>query len=317
MTAASRPDRRRPWIDVVRDGLAPDELRGRGDTAVWGALRSTAMSAMQHGYGFPDWCATVLEPRSRLGAQVRVRVGRGDKPRSTEDVHRQLASAWDSAAKRVAESPAWSRDDVLAVVQELQDVLADEMHRATDAEAAVLAHALEVAAEKGTTRPALPRHAVVTAAARAGIGERAARTALQRLVDADVLRLVLRGRPGIGKGGTSGRAGLYQLPTAEALRASLCRRTRPMGPPQAQPHKPMGPQAAASPGPPAQTYGTPTSDAAQEAAVVTVTISAPDPETLAATLRAMQAGGVTVEQSAEPPAELRGNVVPIRHRANA
>ncbi len=106
MTAASRPPRRRPWIDVVRDGLAPDELRGRGDTAVWAALRSTAMSAMQHGYGFPDWCATVLEPRSRLGAQARVRVGHGDKPRSADNLHRQLASAWDSAAARVAESPA-------------------------------------------------------------------------------------------------------------------------------------------------------------------------------------------------------------------
>lgn len=261
-------ERRRPWIDVVRDGLTPAELKGRGDTAVWAALRSTAMSAMQGGYGFPDWCATVLEPRSRLGAQVRVRVGRGDKPRTPEDVHRQLATAWDSAAARVAESPAWTRDDVLAVVQELRDELADSAHQLTDAEAAVMLHALDVAAERGTTRPALPRHAVVTACGAVGIGERATRTALQRLLDGGALHLAVKGRPGVGSAsGTSGRANLYRLPTRDQLHAYLCRGTRPVGPPQAQPHRPMGPPAADRPGPPAQTYGTPTDlEAAVDAA---------------------------------------------------
>lgn len=249
---------RRPWIDVVRDGLTPAELRGRGDTAVWTALRSTAMSAMQNGYGFPHWCATVLEPRSKLGAQACVRVGRGDQPRSPKDVQRQLATAWESAAKYVVASPAWTRDDVLAVVQELRDVLADSVHQLPDAEAAVLLYALDFAAEKGTSRPALPRRAVAAACKPRGVGERAARNAQRRLADAGVLRLAVRGRAGVGSATqTSGKASLYRLPTAAALHAYLCRGTRPVGPPQAQPHRPMGLPSGEALGRFAQTYGTP------------------------------------------------------------
>ena len=164
--------RRRAWIDVVHDGVPPADLRGRGDKAVWNALCSTAMSAMQHGYGYPDWCATVLAPQNRLGAQVRVRVGRGDKPRSREDVYRQLQTAWDKAAVRVASSPAWTPGDVLAVIEELQALLANYQDQLTGPEAAVLERALQVAADNGTTRPALPRHALVAATKKVGVGER-------------------------------------------------------------------------------------------------------------------------------------------------
>lgn len=303
---------RRPWIDVVRDGLAPAELHGRGDTAVWAALRSTAMSAMQGGYGFPDWCATVLEPRSRLGAQASVRVGRGDKPRSTEDVHRQLASAWDSAAARVAESPAWTRDDVLATVQQLRDVLADSAHQLTEAEAAVMLHALDVAAERGTTRPALPRHALVAACRLSGIGERATRTALQRLLDGGALHLAVRGRPGVrSASGTSGRANLYRLPTTEQLHAYLCRGTRPVGPLAGPVHRPMGPRGDSSPGPHAQTYGTPPDDAPQEDAVqqlVAVTIPLDLVPKLAALVQAHE------QQQREQREADAGNVVRIDRR---
>jgi len=152
---------------------------------------------------------------------------------------------------------------VLATVQQLRDVLADSAHQLTDAEAAVMLHALDVAAERGTTRPALPRHVLVAACKAAGVGERATRTALQRLLGGGALHLAVRGRPGVrSASGTSGRANLYRLPTCAAARIPVpgdpaCgtppRRSRtdlwdprPTAP-RDPPHRPMGPLPATPP----------------------------------------------------------------------
>jgi hypothetical protein len=50
------------YVDTIRDGVDNTELKTRGNSALWFALRRSAMSASQHGWGFQDWLALANDP---------------------------------------------------------------------------------------------------------------------------------------------------------------------------------------------------------------------------------------------------------------
>lgn len=289
-------------VDLIRDGVRPADLRAGGDRAVWRALVSTAASALQHGHDFTDWASLVTETRSNLGRQMRLKGGTKERPQRT--VERTLLKAWETAEKFVAEAPAaFSRDDALAQVALVRDWTADGDSPLDDEERAVMAAACRVAERNGTTRPALPRRALV---AETGLGERTVRTTLDRLHRRGLLVLEVAGRAGGDV--ARRRAGLYRLPQPEALETSyLYRGTRSMGPPA----QVYGTPDESGPGTPAQVYGTPRHPNSQEeTAVVTVTISANDPDALAAAIDALRRNNPTV--AVEPEREQRAplSVIP-------
>jgi hypothetical protein len=274
-------------VDLIRDGVRPADLRAGGDRAVWRALVSTAASALQRGHDFTEWAALVTETRSNLGRQMRLKGGK--KERTQRTVERTLRNAWTTAEKFVAEAPAaFTRDDALAHVAVVRDWTADADSPLDDNERAVMAAACRIAERNGTTRPALPRRALVD---ETGLGERTVRTTLDRLHRRGLLVLEVPGR----SGGDAARrkAGLYRLPDTAALETSyLYRGTRSMGPPA----QIYGTPAESTTGTPAQVYGTPTdhNNSDEETAVVTVTISATDPDALAAAIDALRRNNPTV-----------------------
>lgn len=288
-------------IDLVRDGVRPADLRESGERAVYNALVRTAASAQQRGWTYSEWAALLSEVRSTLGRQVRVR---RDKERTRLAVEKTLRGAWDAAATWLADAPAaFTRDDALAHVETVRRWIEDADADLTDAERQVLAAACDIAAQHGTTRPALPRRALVDAT---GLGERTVRTTLARLHDRRVLVLEVPGRSGAA-GSTRRRAGLYRLPDADAMTAYQYRGTRSMGP-LAQVY---GTPAAAPLGTPVQTYGTPDDTTGDDmpAATLTLTLTADEQ---AAVLRAL--AEVRATPTSESPSEAVANVVPLRRR---
>lgn len=330
MTGPDRTALPARYVDLIRQGVDPVDLRAGGDVAVYRALVGSASSALQHGWMFPEWAALVSEARSRLGQQARTKGVRRDRTRA--EYERQLSSAWAAAERFVASAPApIAREEIAARTAAVRDIIADADADLSDHERAVLARACDVADEHGTDRPALPRKRT---AELTGLTEKAVRCTLDRLNRRGLLVLEVRGRRG-PEGSTARRAALYRLPTAEALApAYLYRGTRSVGPspqvcrplaptvlgPSRQVYRPLAPLAlgpSSAPNPaavieaaptPAQVCGAPSAPAAPQAAadstpsteldstdpdpeappVVTLTITASDPEQLAAALDALR-----------------------------
>lgn len=294
-------------IDVIRDGVAPADLRDRGSRAVWGSLVSTAASAIQRGWSFADWAGELSRRTSTLGTQVRLRKGREIPPAAVE---KRLRAAWDAAQQWVAAAPApVTADDARSHARLVRDVLVtDPDAPLNDTERAVLAAACTIAERNGTTRPAMPRREV---AELAGVTEKAARCALERLDRRRLLRLDVpgrRGAPGAGKA----RAALYRLP--DDPETYLSRVPRPMGP-SAQTY---GPQPESPIGPAAQTYGPLSTPTIGDA----VTLDGLAQEKLDAARRAVEELGHAVlaqalreaaDATADSPAT--DNVVPLRRAA--
>ncbi|WP_345037397.1 hypothetical protein [Georgenia daeguensis] len=263
-------------VDLIRDGVPPADLRAKGDRAVWAALVKTAASSQQRGHTYAEWAAIVTDAKSALGRQASIRAGR-DKVKSPAAREKTLRSAWDAAARWLKDAPAsFTRETVLAHVAAVRGWAGDADADLDDHERMVLIAACDVAERNGTTRPAMPRRAVSEAT---GLGERTVRTTLAALDDRGILRLEVPGR-----GGAEGkrRAGLYQLPTADVMAdAYLYRETRSMG----HPAQVYGTPRDASAGTPAQVYGTP--DTEGTTTMVTLTLTAADPEQLALALAAI------------------------------
>ena len=277
-------------IDVIRDGVAPAELKKRGDRAVWSALVRTAASAHQRGQSVMEWEAQITDPRSRLGVQVTLKDGhRARKPLT---VAKTIADAWDAAVVWCSEQDKpWGSEEVRAAAEAravlIRDLVADPDAELTDAERAVLAYAAEQTAKRGMTRIALPRRDLLEAT---GLGLTALRTTLKRLHDNGLLVLVEAGRSG-GPSAQKRRANLYGLP--EAVPHYLSRGTRPVVPPT----QTCGAPAVSGVGAPSQVCGAPDSTL-MENNMVTLTLTSADPEALAAAIAALaRAGEVSVDQS--------------------
>jgi hypothetical protein len=218
-----------PKIDLIRDGVPLIELKEAGDRAVYNALFRTAASACQRGWDFWEWEVLVLEAKSQLGNQARLKGGRTQ--RSKSDLRKLFDSVWEAATKWVTEQPKpWDSD---ATREEAKDRAALLLTVVEDADAPlkesdrnVLIYAAELAVERGMDRVALPWRAVKEGT---GLGERTVKNALRRLDHVGLLVLAERGRAG-GSRTKERRANLYRLATADGVSAYQYRGTRSVGP---------------------------------------------------------------------------------------
>ena len=314
-----------PMIDLIRDGVPSRALRERGGAAVWVALVSTAMSAHQRGWGFPEWAAVVSETRSVLGRQARLDRGRRDiGPRRYE---RTLNRAWEAAQRAVEESPAQTAQEVKEAVDDAirwLDHLPESAWTLPPRDRLVLRWVLEEASKRGMTRPATPARAVETST---GVPRAEVSRALARLRAGGWIELHAPGRR--GEGG-SGKASLHTIRPARAialLRAAGAARS---------PEPPTGayvPNLEASPPPMSQTAegqtvpSPPLMSQTEETTMIAVTT---DPATgqvtatvpagslsasIQASLEALRAAGVAIRHTAEPePEEARGRVIDLASR---
>lgn len=259
-------------IDLIRDGVPPRDLAARGDRAVWTALVKTAASASLRGHDQWEWVDLLQQPKSRLGAQARLQKDR--RVRSPLALATYLDEAWETATAWASEQPSqrtWRVD--LLNAENLRDLLADPATPIADDERAVLAFAASESLRRESVTPILARRQVATGT---GLTERRARTVLDRLTDAGVLRVAQRGRPGAPGSGLA-RVTTYRLPDEPTLRAYLYRETRSMG---------RGAQVYGTPLAPVpmgrtQVYGTWVNEAE-----TTVVLRAADPAALEAAVRA-------------------------------
>lgn len=201
-----------PMIDLIRDGVSEADLRRRGSAAVWGALVSTAMSAMQHGHNYPEWAYRVSERASLLGLQAHRDGRKRDLGRTRYES--ELQRAWAAAARSVAEEPACTpaqvREGVSKALVAL-DQLPDDYWTLRPRDRSVLRWVLTEADRRGMTRPAVPVRAVEEAT---GVPRSEVSRALRRLRESGWLRLHTRGRkygPTNGPGTSPPAASLYTV----------------------------------------------------------------------------------------------------------
>lgn len=219
-------------IDLMREGVPGWDLKERGQRAVFSALFRTAASACQRGMPQSEWQAYVMEPRSRLSNQVRLRNGRTTLP--DFKVQRLLNTAWDKATVWVEQQdpPATRRELLLRSRTDLTAALAkleDPDSGLSSPDRNVLSYACAQIQVRAINQVTLPWRAVV---AGTGLPERTVKNSLRRLQDNRHLILVRPGKAGANRR----RANIYRLPA---------------------PPVPVN----GSMGPPGKVYGTPGADA--------------------------------------------------------
>jgi hypothetical protein len=274
-------------VDLIRDGVAPKALKAEGEKAVWKALVTTAVSAMNRGVDRIEWIALIDEPGSHLGTQARLT--RGTKPRTSTEYRRTLERAWAAGRDWLATRPAaFGPVEIIARIRAVRERIEHPDAELTDVERAVLRYACDFAESRMTDRPALSRRGVMAAT---GLSERVARDALDRMADVGLLVLEVRGRPGA----TSNRANCYRLPGPDRIPVP----------------------ASGSMGRSAQIYGTSEVDevGTREQVYgtsrrVRLTIEADDADSLEDLLQRLSGTGRVVAMEADPPA----NVIPLRGR---
>jgi len=276
-----------PMIDLIRDGVPPADLRRDGQRAVWSALFRTAASAAQRGQDGWEWECLLREPSSVLGRQASTRDGQ--RLKTERSIAKTYAAAWDRATAWVSEQPAkWTKaeaeEQAVCRANLVAELAADPEVMLPQSSRAVLAYAANEARRLTSDRPALPRKEMLEAT---GLGLTALRTALARLDEMGLLMLAERGR----RGASSDSANLYQLARKghPALAAYLYRETRSVVPPG---------QVCSAPrldldGAPRQVCSAPHPDAVTQPepegpSMVTLTITAPDADALAAALAALR-----------------------------
>lgn len=296
-------------IDLIRDGVPAADLKARGDRAVWSALVRTAASAHQRGQDAMEWEYLVLDTRSHLGQQLRLKDGH--RVRKPLTVKKTLANAWDAAVVWCSErEPAWTAEDAAREAEEraavLVDLIADPDTELSDAERSVLDHATAQARAYHRPEVTLPRQRMLEAT---GLGLTALRTALRRLEASGLLTLAQPGRRSAPGSSRPGRAAVYRLATTEAASYYLSRGTRPVVPPVQTSSAPIDSGVGA----PVQTSSAP--DALEENAVVTLTLSSRDPQALADALAALARTEVQVTETSSNAEVIPDNVRPLTRRS--
>jgi len=264
---------------------------------VWALLRRTAVSAAARGWTRSEWEGEVCLPSGTLAQQIRRRGV--SKMRTPAQFAKQFDSAWSSAADWLKKQPAALGGDevqargeraAIAVVAAVEDPESELDGR----ERAVLHFAVATLRRhhdegKPFDRVALPRRDV---AAGTGLSERVARAALDQLVARGLLVVSRPGQPDIREGvRTTGRpyrlATLYRFAAPASLAQQLYRGTRSMG----RPEHTYGTRSPAALGTAAHTYGTsarPAHTSPEGPSMITLTLTAPDADALAAALAALR-----------------------------
>jgi hypothetical protein len=136
------------------------------------------MSGARAGLEWSDIQPYLMDTRKyRLASQVAT--GRGGRPIGARQRNQFLLDQWRDVIKVVDSRPAWSTADVLGFIEHVRD----ELERAdlSANQVAVMEVVVTIAAQKGTSRPAVPVHVVQTAT---GIPKTTAHRTLMQLADA-------------------------------------------------------------------------------------------------------------------------------------
>jgi hypothetical protein len=308
----SRPHRALPgsFVDLIHDGVPGlgDTYGAEYDRAVWKALNSTAVSAVQAGHGYAHWTYLLDQPGHRLGEQAR-RTG-NRKHRSVSSYLKLITKVWDGAETFAAAHPIPTDKETTAAIEAVRGVAADGDADLTDRQRAVLTAACDLAQTHRTTRPALPLPELM---ARTGQTLDEVRSALRGLARRGLLT---RERPGNAR---RRLAALYRLhpPPAPAVhihpKTELCGQSTKNyvhipGGTSAQGYVDMPPCADPNLRP----------DPEEPPLAVTVTITAPDPDALAAALDALRREQAVAVQPQPPQLAVlpggRTDGAPRRHR---
>lgn len=234
----------RRWIDILRDGAQPADLRVGYDLGVSRLLGVTALSALNRGYTQSRWEAEVFDPRSRLGSQVRV--NRRGKLRTETAVRTALDSAWRRAKRQADRSPKYTTETARIEAAARADAIRTLVHGVgqtggrsrgglNEQDRAVLLYAADRAESTGSTRVNLPQAATAQAV---GLTPRQVRRTLERLEDRLLLMCRERGRSSAEA--SRRRSSAYDVPDGKTIAAYLGRETRQVRPP-ALTDAPLGP----------------------------------------------------------------------------
>lgn len=188
-------------LDLAVDGLPGQPEITRGDVVM--AMRKMMFSGARSGMTWADIYPYATDThRYRLAAQIAT--GRGGRPIALKVRNRFLQQHWQDVCRVIAERPAWTQADVYGFIEHARD----ELERASlpPSQATVMDVVVTVAAQKGTSRPAVPVHVVVDAT---GLSKSTAHRTLMRLAD-DGYWLAL------AKRGNKHKANLYNLAPALA-----------------------------------------------------------------------------------------------------
>ncbi len=231
--------------------------------------------------------------------------------RTDREVLRLLTAAWKAAEKWVREQPpAIDREAGRARARAVRDWIADADVQMPDAERKILAHAVQVAIDKGTDRPTLPRKQMLAAT---GLGLTALRLSLARLESARLLVLEVRGhrRGPNAHESTPARANAYRLAGDQAMSTYQYPKNGSVVP-QALLCSAPGDNV---PGAPSLFCSAPELDASLEGPTVvsfSAVFTASDAETMRAGLHTLLASGVRITEQPSATDRLPDNVVPLR-----
>lgn len=184
-----------PMVDLIRDGVAAQELRAEGGRAVYRALRRTAVSACQRGWDQWEWEELVFQPQSHLGRQIKLRDGR--TPLTPSRVRKTLDQAWDQATAWVSEQePPATRQELLLrsrpALVAARSKLEDPHAPLTPPDRLVLDYACSEIERRRLERVTLPWRAVCQ---ETGLGERTVKNSLGDLLQVDTYSWPCRASP--------------------------------------------------------------------------------------------------------------------------
>jgi hypothetical protein len=198
------------WIDLATEGVPDMELRARGhDPAVWSALVSVAMSAVNHGWPLHMYVDLLLDPRRQLGRQASLKNG---KPRGRKPTVDLLHAAWEQALANIQRSPAHSADELqfaaLRAIKEAAQMVSAQRSLLTHEERLVMDFVIDRLRQNKSTQTAISRQAFLDAT---GLGKTALGTAQKRLQSKSMLVLVEKGVPS-GPNAARRRASVWAIP---------------------------------------------------------------------------------------------------------
>lgn len=188
------------YLDLITHGVPHPVDR----SSVVVAIRSVMLSAHRAGVRYSQIQELLTDTRDRQLA-VQLATGRGGRQIPSAQRYRLLRKLWDETGEVAATRPPWNREAVLAAIEHVRDHWAGT-ESLPKRHQAILNVVLDLATEKGTTRPTVPVREVEK---RTGIPYQTVSRILGKIaVEGTWLRLAKRGNH------RTGRASLYTLAPA-------------------------------------------------------------------------------------------------------
>ncbi|CAH0311258.1 hypothetical protein SRABI91_04942 [Rhodococcoides fascians] len=202
-------------LDKALPGWLVDKLTqgasSRNQRTVWGACVSIAMSAQVRGWREQEFTNAVAADQNKLWRQLNTQ--RDGRQRSSTIAYRDLHTAWLAAATNLADVGLRTSADLTKDAEELALMWSEAIDHPSiglsPRDRAVMHHVVQQVQKRAMARVTCPRREVANLA---GITEKAARCALDRLTARGFLIKVSAGESGDPTKGAL-KAAIYRLST--------------------------------------------------------------------------------------------------------